>query len=1069
MPYDLFISYSRKDNQTNRITELKMRIEEDYLQFAGEPLNCFFDQKSIQGMDDWRHRILQGLRDSHLLLLVLSPNYLASKYCEWEIIEYLKYEHSRAAGGQGIAPVYFVEVPELDTPDFNQHAADWIHRIRRRNDFDLRQWYHEGEAALKQQDVRVRLEDLEHALHQRLSKLRRIATAPGNLSGYNPHFVGRLHEMQQLHESAGLGHFGTLTVIQGMGGLGKTSLAIQYSYAYADFYPGGRWLVKCAHQESLASAIRTLDVNLGITFDEADKQNEERAAKRILAELESRARQGAEARAGERHPPQPRVLLLLDNTTASTILQPPDTDLISGKNWLHVIATTRMSGEDFGHDPDRQKLVAIDELPIEDAVRLIESHQPGGRFPNETEQKAAYHISEILGGFTLAVEVIAVFLAEKKGNITCYALLDRLRKEGFDRIAEVTKRAINHREKLIRTTLNPTLDLLTEEENLVLTYASLLPPDAIPLPWIRNLVAEKFLELGKDAEPGYEDPWLSLVNHLLGLRLLQLVDLDPDTKTPRLVRMHRLTGEVVRNRTQPLGWLQNNLTWNLRLRCHNLEKTWHLHHWEIPSLIGYANLLLDREDNWCPTFIRSLGQWLTHYDNGQQSLSLMQRGIEFLETHPSNDPLDMSTILSNLGWALKKQGRYNEAETILRRALAIDEQTQPVDKRALAVRYNQLERCLSLQGRFAEAEPYAEKAMSLAIKAYGAEDPRSIVCVGNLGSLLCKQGKLDEAEPILCKALEMFRLYLPVDHPYIAIGQANLGDVFKEKGKLDEAELMYREALSIARRALPPDHPEIARHLESLAAVIEKQGKLDEAELMYRETLKIREKVLGENHPDILTNMNDLAVLLESKGDYAQAEPLYRRVLEAHEYILGPESSEYTIELNNHSLFLRKMNRAQEAEELLRRALSIEEKVLPSDSPKIPHRLNNLSTVLVMQDKLKEALELNNRAWDLKSSRHDITSARILFMRLVINLFSDKPTDQTIGELKGLLAGEKLTFQGNITTEWDITPVLDYIEPRISSNSFDLLQSIVLVLNNKLGAQTLDSFAEWRVQKPLEV
>jgi len=53
---------------------------------------------------------------------VLSPGYLASEYCEWEIVEYLKYEHSRAAAGQGVAPVYFVEVPGLDTPGFEQAA-----------------------------------------------------------------------------------------------------------------------------------------------------------------------------------------------------------------------------------------------------------------------------------------------------------------------------------------------------------------------------------------------------------------------------------------------------------------------------------------------------------------------------------------------------------------------------------------------------------------------------------------------------------------------------------------------------------------------------------------------------------------------------------------------------------------------------------------------------------------------------------------------------------------------------------------------------------------------------------
>ena len=78
MPYDLFISYSRRDNQQGRITQLVERIQADFAAFAGRPLVPFFDATEIRGMDDWRHRILQGLRESRLLLACLSPAYLQS-------------------------------------------------------------------------------------------------------------------------------------------------------------------------------------------------------------------------------------------------------------------------------------------------------------------------------------------------------------------------------------------------------------------------------------------------------------------------------------------------------------------------------------------------------------------------------------------------------------------------------------------------------------------------------------------------------------------------------------------------------------------------------------------------------------------------------------------------------------------------------------------------------------------------------------------------------------------------------------------------------------------------------
>lgn len=61
LPYDLFISYSRRDNAQGRIPELVERIKQDFASFEGmqgRELRVFFDQDEIHGMSDWRLRIL---------------------------------------------------------------------------------------------------------------------------------------------------------------------------------------------------------------------------------------------------------------------------------------------------------------------------------------------------------------------------------------------------------------------------------------------------------------------------------------------------------------------------------------------------------------------------------------------------------------------------------------------------------------------------------------------------------------------------------------------------------------------------------------------------------------------------------------------------------------------------------------------------------------------------------------------------------------------------------------------------------------------------------------------------
>ena len=57
MPYDLFISYSPRDNARGQITELVERMQQDFASFEGmqgRELHVFFDLQEIHGMSDWR-------------------------------------------------------------------------------------------------------------------------------------------------------------------------------------------------------------------------------------------------------------------------------------------------------------------------------------------------------------------------------------------------------------------------------------------------------------------------------------------------------------------------------------------------------------------------------------------------------------------------------------------------------------------------------------------------------------------------------------------------------------------------------------------------------------------------------------------------------------------------------------------------------------------------------------------------------------------------------------------------------------------------------------------------------
>ena len=536
MPYDLFISYSRRDNpQTSpRITELVSRIKADFAPFAKRELVPFFDQQEIHGMSDWRKRILQGLRESRLLLACLSPAYLQSGYCEWEFVEYLKYEIGHLHGFNGVAPIYFVEVPGWDSKDFEQQCAAWIAELRKRQNFDLRPWHDEGEEALREAAVQERLCKLNHQIAQTITRGERAEKSLGNVDAHNPHFIGRTANLRMLRENfVTPGHIGVVTAVNGVGGLGKTALAIEYAHAFADEYGGGRWQVRCAGKDDLRLALAELATPIGYEFTDDEKKNADLQFERTRRELKKLA----DARAPH------RCLLLLDNVDRPGLLDPAQVARLNGGDWLHVLATTRL-GENELHGAHRDRaFLAIDELPPDDALALIESYQPDGRFRSEAERDAAREIVRLLGSFTLAVESAAVYLGQFANDVTCAAFLARLKKEGLeglDTAASQSDVSVRHGEKRLSATLQPTLERLGATEKLALEFAALLPPDQVPLPWLRTLVAKTFPEMERDAEPGYPDPWKNVLRRLFSLRLLQATEARTDNGDVVAIRVHRI-------------------------------------------------------------------------------------------------------------------------------------------------------------------------------------------------------------------------------------------------------------------------------------------------------------------------------------------------------------------------------------------------------------------------------------------------------------------------------------------------------------------------------------------------
>ncbi|MDA2914716.1 tetratricopeptide repeat protein, partial [Acidobacteriia bacterium AH_259_A11_L15] len=110
--------------------------------------------------------------------------------------------------------------------------------------------------------------------------------------------------------------------------------------------------------------------------------------------------------------------------------------------------------------------------------------------------------------------------------------------------------------------------------------------------------------------------------------------------------------------------------------------------------------------------------------------------------------------LNNLALLYHNQGRYDEAEPLYQRSLAILEQALGPEHRHVASALNNLAGLSYDRGRYALAEPLYQRALAIYEQALGPEHPQVAVGLHNLALLYRAQGRYAEAEPLFGRALD---------------------------------------------------------------------------------------------------------------------------------------------------------------------------------------------------------------------------------------------------------------------------------------------------------------------------
>ncbi|GHO65594.1 tetratricopeptide repeat protein [Ktedonobacter sp. SOSP1-52] len=753
----------------------------------------------------------------------------------------------------------------------------------------------------------------------------------------NPYFIGRQTVLHTLRQTLVPGARTTALTqsLSGLGGIGKTQVAVEYAHQYGKYYEAVLWIPADSLAVATAVYLRLATEVLGLPEQqEADQQ---------LAAVKGWLQKHA------------GWLLIFDNVEDPHAIL---STFVPSKHQGSVLITTRR--RELGTLAHSEILPLFSE---EDAILFLlrRSKRIARQAPvtkaTESDIVLARELCQLLDRLPLALDQAGAYIAENRKSLKQYIdLYHQRRQDLLDRRQAKDLSNITDHPDSVFMTFWLSWETIQEQNALAgkaLQFCAFLAPDQIPV----SLVVAGITASEQPSDTLATDEALGLIYRY---SLVEWAE--------QILSLHRLVQEVIQEvlaEEERQQWMEQTVHLVNAIFPSGEYGTWA----ECEFLLPHALMCAKK---WIPVLkhkklegaqlLHAAAYYLNNRAQYKEAEPLYQHALAITQEQLGTDHPATATSFNNLALFYHEQSRYAEAEPLYERALMIIQEQLGLDHLDTAASLNNLAGLYRAQGRYTEAELLYQRALMIIQEQLGANHLQTATSFNNLAGLYRAQSRYTEAKPLYEHALKITQEQLGANHPQTATSFSNLAGLYRAQGRYAEAESLFQRALHIREEQLGADHPQTATSLSNLATLYYEQRRYAEAEPLYEHALMIIQEQLGADHLKATASFNNLAALYRAQGRYAEAESLFQRALTITEKQLGANHPDTATSLNNLAALYYEQKRYAEAERFFQRALMITEKQLGANHLDTAIGLNNLATLYYEQRRYAEAEPLLQRA-----------------------------------------------------------------------------------------------------------
>jgi tetratricopeptide (TPR) repeat protein len=599
----------------------------------------------------------------------------------------------------------------------------------------------------------------------------------------NPDFVDRTEPLARLEAALGEASPPVPPVVHGLGGTGKSALALQLAHRHRDRFNPVWWL-SADSASSLTHGLADLAVRLDPHQHLATATSTERA-EWALSWLQAHQ----------------DWLLVLDDAASPRDLAP----VLGMTTGRHIITSRRPTGWRRLAQP-----LPLDTLPPDAAVELLmRIIEPDG----PDDERALACLADELGHLPLALEQAAAYI--ESTAISPAAYLDRLRRyPGRMFAAASTSGQEADNQRTVARIWQLSLRAITNQQplagDLLRLFAWLAP---VPLP--RDILEGLHTDLGED--PFAVDEALALLHSYSMItltrqtvavhRLVQAVARIPDPADP-----HRTVQAITTARERATRLLEQVLPENPLFNVPGWPRWREL----LPHLLTLTDLTrAEEEDLHTAGLLVAASGFLQGDGHTSAAIECAQQAVHIRTRLQGPDHPTTLVARSFLASAHRAADDLETATPLHQQNLADHERVHGFDHPDTLVARANLAYLYALQGELARARDLHQQNLTDMQRLHGPDHPHTINARANLASTHRDMGDLETAIDLHHQAVTDYeRVYGP-DHSETITARSNLGYAHRLAGDVDAATALFERVLADRERLYGPDHPltELARQL----------------------------------------------------------------------------------------------------------------------------------------------------------------------------------------------------------------------------------------------------------------